>query len=102
VEGVEEQRENAKRVIPQVTSRRDPVVRLNPLEGVKNPKGDTGMKQDRASERGVSRREGEKPCGRNVPGVASRGGVDSLGLSVEGAQNSMRGAARRVFGFGGK
>jgi hypothetical protein len=57
----------------------------NSLESVQNPKGVTGMKQDRAFERGVTRREGEKPCGRNVPGVANRGGVDSLGPNVEGA-----------------
>jgi hypothetical protein len=37
------------------------------------------MKQDRTFERGVTRREGEKPCGRNVPGAANRGEVDSLG-----------------------
>jgi hypothetical protein len=41
----------------------------------------TGMKQGRAFRRGVSRREGEKPCGRNVPGSANRGGVDSPGLT---------------------
>jgi len=56
------------------------------------------MKQDRAFERGGIRREGEKPCGRNVPGAANRGGVDSLGLCVEGARNSMRGAVWLDFG----
>jgi hypothetical protein len=58
------------------------------------------MKQDRAFERGGIRREGEKPCGRNVPGEANRGGVDSLGPCVEGAQNSTRVAVWRVSSFG--
>jgi hypothetical protein len=39
--------------------------------------GVSGMKQGRALRRGASRREGEKPCGRNEPGEASRGLVDS-------------------------
>jgi hypothetical protein len=43
----------------------------------KNPMGVSGMKQGRALGRGASRREGEKPCGRNEPGEASRGMVDS-------------------------
>jgi hypothetical protein len=42
-----------------------------------NPMGVTGMKQGRALGRGASRRKGEKPCGRNLPGEASRGEVDS-------------------------
>ena len=37
----------------------------------------TGMKQGWTFRRGASRREGEKPWGRNVPGSANRGGVDS-------------------------
>jgi hypothetical protein len=58
----------------------DPGSGGNPLESPKNPKGVTGMKYGRAFGRGVIRREGVKPCGRNVPGEANRGGVDSLGL----------------------
>lgn len=46
----------------------------------RNPMDVTGLKYDWASGRGEIRREGEKPCGRNVLGVASRGGVDSPGL----------------------
>jgi len=46
----------------------------------RNPKDVTGLKHGRASGRGEIRREGEKPCGRNVLGVANRGGVDSPGL----------------------
>jgi hypothetical protein len=45
-----------------------------------NPMGVTGLKYGRAFGRGEIRREGEKPCGRNVLGVANRGGVDSPGL----------------------
>ena len=50
-----------------------------PLESG-NPMGVTSLKYDWRCGRGASRREGEKPCGRNVPGVANRGGVDSLVL----------------------
>jgi len=50
-----------------------------PLES-ENPMGVTGTKQGRTSGRGESRREGEKPWGRNVSGVANRSKVDSLGL----------------------
>jgi hypothetical protein len=46
--------------------------------GGQNPKGVSGVKQTRKTQGGVNRRGGEKPRGRNVPGEASPGLVDSL------------------------
>jgi hypothetical protein len=46
--------------------------------GGKNPMGGTGMEQARKAVRGARRREGEKPCGRNVTGELGSAGIKWL------------------------